>query len=333
MTTSPWTREELQIGGVAVRPAGGRTVEVRSPAGGGLVGRVPEAGPAEVDAAVAAARTALTSGPWPQTSPAERGEILGRLGKLLRGRTDELATLISDEVGSPRRWAVGGQVGTALGVLHVHRALATSYPWVETRPALVGGEVRVRRLPVGVVGAIVPWNAPLFTAALKVAPALLAGCTVILKPSPLAPLSAFALAEAALEAGVPEGVLTVLPAGAEASEHLVSHPGVDKISFTGSTAVGARIGELCARDQRRCTLELGGRSAALLLDDVELTDHVVDALVDGAMANSGQICIAQTRFLVPRHRAAEITEALAARVAALRVGDPAADDTEIGPVV
>ncbi|MBW0105173.1 aldehyde dehydrogenase family protein [Pseudonocardia sp. KRD-291] len=325
--------EKLLIGGRPRASASGRTIEVRSPATGQIVGTVAEADTADVDAAVAAARTALASGPWARTTPQERAEILGRMGTLLRDRTDELADLISDEVGSPRGWAVGGQVGTALGVLHVHRALAASYPWVETRAALVGGEVRVRRLPVGVVGAIVPWNAPLFTAVLKLAPALLAGCTVLLKPSPLAPLSAVVLAEVAAEAGLPKGVLTVLPAGAQASEHLVSHPGVDKISFTGSTAVGTRIGELCARDQRRCTLELGGRSAALLLDDVELTDRVVDDLVDGAMANSGQICIAQTRFLVPRSRAKEITEALAARISALRVGDPADEETEIGPVI
>jgi aldehyde dehydrogenase (NAD+) len=325
--------DDLLIGGRRRAPEGGRTIEVRSPATEQLVGRVPAAGPADVDAAVTAARLALDEGPWPRTTPGERGEVLGRLGKLLRGRTEELAALISDEVGSPRRWAVTGQVGTALGVLHVHRGLAGSYPWVETRPSLMGGEVRVRRVPVGVVGAIVPWNAPLFTAALKLAPALLAGCPVILKPSPEAPLSAFVLAEAAAEAGLPDGVLTVLPAGAEASEYLVRHPGVDKISFTGSTAVGARIGELCARDVRRCTLELGGKSAAVLLDDVELTDRVVRELVDGAMANSGQICIAQTRIVVPRARYDEVVEALGTAVRALKVGDPAADDTDLGPVI
>lgn len=325
--------DHLLIGESGRRAEDGRTIEVRSPATEEVVGRVPEAGPADVDAAVRVARRALDEGPWPRLAPAERGEVLGRLGKLLRGRAAELAAMISDEVGSPRRWAVAGQVGTALGVLHVHRGLAGSYPWVETRPSLLGGRVRVRRVPVGVVAAVVPWNAPLFTAALKVAPALLAGCPVLLKPSPLAPLSAFALAEAAAEAGLPPGVLTVLPAGPAASEHLVSHPGVDKVSFTGSTAVGTRIGELCAHDVRRVTLEMGGKSAAVLLDDVELTDATVRELVDGAMANSGQICIAQTRILVPRARHTEVVAALAARVDALRVGDPTADDTDLGPVI
>jgi aldehyde dehydrogenase (NAD+) len=155
----------------------------------------------------------------------------------------------------------------------------------------------------------------------------------VLKPSPEAPLSAFVLAEAAVEAGLPDGVLSVLPAGAEASEHLVRHPGVDKISFTGSTAVGRRIGQLCGHDVRRCTLELGGRSAAVLLDDVVLDGQLIAQLVDGAMANSGQICIAQTRVLAPRSRYAEVVDALAGAVDALVVGDPADDATEIGPVI
>jgi aldehyde dehydrogenase (NAD+) len=237
--------EDLFIGG-SWRPAQHPgVIDVFSPATEQLVGRVPDAGPADVDAAVAAAREAFDEGPWPRLTPEERGEALGRLSKALRGRTDELATLISDEVGSPRKWSIGGQVGTARGVLNVHRTLAATYPWEETRASLIGGEVHVRRIPVGVVGAIIPWNAPVFTAMLKLAPALLAGCTVVLKPSPEAPLSSFVLAEATVEAGFPPGVISVLPAGATVSEYLVRHPGVDKISFTGSSAVGARIGELC----------------------------------------------------------------------------------------
>lgn len=325
--------DELLIGGRPRRAASGRTIEVRSPATEDIVGSVPEAGTDDIDAAVRVARGALERGPWPRTDPGERGELLGRVGKLLAGRTDELAATISEEVGSPRRWARGGQVGTALGVLAVHRRLGASYPFVETRAALTGGEVRIRRHPVGVVAAIAPWNAPLFTAVLKVAPALLAGCPVILKPSPEAPLSAFALAETAAEAGLPDGVLTVLPGGAQVGDHLVGHPGVDKIGFTGSTVVGTRIAQRCGQDLRRCTLELGGKSAAVLLDDVVLTDEIVDALVDGAMANSGQVCIAQTRILVPRARQAEVVEALAAAVGALRVGDPQADDTDLGPLI
>ncbi|SHN18054.1 aldehyde dehydrogenase [Cryptosporangium aurantiacum] len=327
------TYDELYLGERWRPSVGDHTVEVRSPATEALVGRVREAAHGDVDAAVSEARRALDDGRWSSLPAAERGEVLGRIAKIVQGRATELAALISDEVGSPRRWAIGGQVGTAVGTLRVHRALASTYPWEETRPGLLGGEVRIHRPPVGVVGAIVPWNAPLFTAALKVAPALLAGCSVLLKPSPEAPLSAFALAEAAAEAGLPEGVLSVLPAGPAASEYLVRHPGVNKISFTGSTAVGRRIGELCGRDVRRCTLELGGKSAAILLDDVVLDTTTVAALVDGAMANSGQICIAQTRILAPRSRYTEAVDALADAVTALRVGDPTDPETDLGPVI
>jgi aldehyde dehydrogenase (NAD+) len=327
------TYDELYLGGQWRASVGTGTIEVRSPATEAVIARVRAAAPGDVDAAVTRARDAVADGRWSGVPVGERGAVLGRMAKLLLGQAAELAASISDEVGSPRQWAVGGQVGTAVGVLRVHRGLAASYPFEEARPGLLGGQVRIRRLPVGVVAAIVPWNAPLFTAALKVAPALLAGCAVLLKPSPEAPLSAFALAEAAAAAGLPDGVLSVLPAGAEASEHLVTHPGVDKVSFTGSTAVGRRIGELCGRDVRRCTLELGGKSAAVLLDDVTLDEATVAALVDGAMANSGQICIAQTRILVPRSRYAEAVDALGAAVAALRVGDPADPATQIGPVI
>jgi aldehyde dehydrogenase (NAD+) len=325
--------EHVFIGGDWHRSAGQATIEVRSPATEELIGSVPDATPADIDAAVAAARRAFDHGPWPQASPEDRAETLARLGKALKARSDELVTLISAEVGSPRTWARGGQVATALGVLRAYAGLAAAYPWTETRPGAFGNEVRVRRLPAGVVGAISPWNAPLFTAALKLAPALAAGCTVVLKPAPDAPLSAFVLAEVSAEIGLPEGVLNVLPAGAAAGEHLVRHPGVDKISFTGSTAVGRRIGALCGHDLRRVTLELGGKSAAVLLDDVRLDEGTIAQLVAGAMDNSGQICMALSRILVPRARYAEVVDALSAAVSALRIGDPADPDTQLGPVI
>jgi aldehyde dehydrogenase (NAD+) len=325
--------QHVFIGGGWRRSAGDGTVEVRSPATEELVGTVAAATPADVDVAVAAARHAFDHGPWPRTGPEERADTLARLGKALKSRSAELTTLISAEVGSPRSWARGGQIATALGVLRAYGRASAAYPWTETRPGVFGNEVRVRRLPVGVVGAISPWNAPLFTAALKIAPALAAGCTVVLKPSPEAPLSAMVLAEVAAEIGLPDGVLSVLPAGAEVGEHLVAHPGVDKISFTGSTAVGRRIGALCGHDMRRVTLELGGKSAAVLLDDVRLDEATVGQLVAGAMDNSGQVCMALSRILVPRTRHTEVVEALSTAVAALRVGDPAEPDTELGPVI
>ncbi|GAB2983241.1 aldehyde dehydrogenase [Amycolatopsis acidiphila] len=327
------SHDHVFVGGRLRSPAGGRVIEVRSPATEQVIGRVPHAEPADVDAAVGAAREAFDFGPWPRLSPAERAGFVGRLGKALKVRSAELTALISDEVGSPRTWAGTGQVATALGVLRTAQALAGDYPWTETRRGVFGNDVRVRKLPVGVVGAIVPWNAPLFIAALKLAPAMVAGCTVVLKPAPEAPLSAFVLAEAATEIGLPEGVLNVVPGDAGTGEYLVRHPGVDKISFTGSTAVGRRIGALCGNDVRRCTLELGGKSAAVLLDDVRLDEATVDQLVAGAMDNSGQVCMALSRILAPRSRYPEVVDALGAAVAALRLGDPADPRTQLGPVI
>ena len=325
--------EHVFVGGDWRSPATAGRIEVRSPATGEQVGLAPMAAAADVDEAVRAAREAFDSGPWPGWAPEDRAELIGRIGKALKARAGELAELISDEVGSPRAWARTGQVATALGALHAARAVADSYPWTETRRGAFGNDVRVRKLPVGVVGAIVPWNAPLFIAALKLGPALAAGCTVVLKPAPEAPLSAFVLAEVAAEAGLPDGVLNVVPGGPEAGEHLVRHPGVDKISFTGSTAVGRRIGALCGADMRRCTLELGGKSAAVLLDDVRLDEPTIGQLVSGAMDNSGQVCMALSRVLAPRARYAEVVDTLASAVAALRVGDPADPRTQLGPVI
>jgi aldehyde dehydrogenase (NAD+) len=321
------------VGGGWQPSSSGARIEVRSPATDEVVGTVPDATAADVDAAVTAARTAFDSGPWPTASPSERADVLARMGKALKARGDELVALISDEVGSPRTWSRTGQLATALGVLRAYRGIAGSYPWTQTRTGVFGNDVRVRATPVGVVGAIVPWNAPLFSAALKVAPALAAGCTVVLKPSPEAPLSAYVLAEVAAEIGLPDGVLNVVAGGAEAGDALVRDQRVDKISFTGSTVVGRRIGAICGHDMRRLTLELGGRSAAVLLDDVTLDDRTVGQLVAGAMDNSGQICMALGRILAPRARYTEVVDTLAAAVTGLRVGDPADPATQLGPVI
>ncbi|BBZ70481.1 aldehyde dehydrogenase [Mycobacterium paraseoulense] len=327
------TYDRLFIDGQWLKPHTDTHVEVHSPATELPIGQVPLAAVADVDRAVRAARAAHESREWLDLGPAERGERLARLAKALKARGDELAELISDEVGSPRAWAANAQVGSAIGVLRVHQRLATTYPWRETRPALTGGTVLVRREPVGVVAAVVPWNAPLFTTALKIAPALLAGCPVVLKPSLEAPLSLFVLAETAEQAGIPRGILNVVPADDSVSAHLVAHPEIDKVSFTGSTAVGRRIAEACGRDLRRLTLELGGKSAAIVTDDAEISEALIDALVLGAMAGSGQVCTSLSRILIPGTRYDEMVRALADRVRSLRVGDPADRATEIGPVI
>lgn len=247
-------------------------------------------------------------------------------------RAEEFADTISAEIGTPRAWSLHGQVSVATAVLDAYSRLGPSYPFDTTRPGAGRNEVQVRQLPVGVVGAIVPWNAPLFIAALKLGPALVAGCTVVVKPALEAALDSYLLADAVVEAELPPGVVNIVPTGPAGSEHLVRHPGVDKISFTGSTAVGRRIAALRGADVRRCTLELGGKSAAVLLDDIELTDRTVRQLVGSAMANNGQICAAQSRVLAPRSRYAEVVDSLSAAVGALRVGDPFDEGTDVGPL-
>jgi acyl-CoA reductase-like NAD-dependent aldehyde dehydrogenase len=315
------------------QPSAGEVREVVSPATLQVVGHVNDATPDDVALAVAAAREALESKEWAGTTALERGELLGRLADAIEARADAFGDLISAEMGSPRSWASFGQVGTALGVFRTYQRLAGTFPFEETRRSAMGGEVVVRQLPVGVVGAILPWNAPLFTVALKLAPALAAGCTVVLKPSPEAPLAIAKLSELFDEIGLPAGVVNIVPGAVATGEALVAHPGVDKISFTGSTAAGKRIAATCAADVRRVTLELGGKSAAIVLDDIELDRRTVSGLLSGVMSNNGQVCVAQTRILAPRSRYDEIVDALAGAADRLVVGDPSDAATQVGPVI
>jgi aldehyde dehydrogenase (NAD+) len=257
---------------------------------------------------------------------------LGRLADALSARKGELADLTTAEIGSPRSWSTFGQVITAAGVLRAYAAITPDHPFTATRPSVTGGTVAVRQIPVGVVGAIVPWNTPLFIAALKLGPALAAGCTVVLKPAPDAPLEFGVLMEAIEEAGIPDGVVNVVNGGAPTGEMLTDHPDVDKISFTGSTAVGARIAASCGSRIRRCSTELGGKSAAIVLPDAPL-ESTVPGLVSGVMGNNGQLCAALTRILLPRSRYDEFVTALTAAVAGLTVGNPADRATDIGPLI
>ncbi|WP_024795276.1 aldehyde dehydrogenase [Tomitella biformata] len=315
------------------RPSAGPRMTVASPANGEVLGHVTEATSLDVADAVDAARAALEHGPWGRTTAAERAAAIGRIADHIESRSAEFADLVSAEVGSPRRWASFGQIATMLGVLRTYEKITADYEFESIRPSVMGGEVAVRQLPVGVVGAILPWNAPLFTAALKIAPALAAGCTMVLKPSPEAPLAISLMAEAIEAAGVPAGVVNIVSGDVATGEALVAHSGVDKVSFTGSTAAGRRIGAVCAADIRRCTLELGGKSAAILLDDLDLDAKTIGSLVGGVMSNNGQVCAAQTRILVPAARYDEVVDALGAAVAALKVGDPADRSTDVGPVI
>lgn len=324
--------KELYLGGRWATPTARGVLEVISPHSEQPVGRTPEASVTDVDRAVEQARRAFDAGEWPRTDPAGRLALLRRFADAYRAREVELSELITREMGSPIWFSQVGQVGATVMALDAFLSAAQETDWEERRRGSMGGEVVVRREPVGVVGIITPWNVPHFVIMAKLVPALLAGCTAVLKPPPEAPLSALALAEILDEVGLPEGVVSVLPAGREVGEHLVRHPGVDKISFTGSTAAGRRIAALCGADVRRVTLELGGKSAAIILDDADLA-QTVEGLQLASLMNSGQACIAQTRILASRRRYAEVVDALATMVGELTVGDPLDAGNFVGPLV
>lgn len=319
------------IGGKWVKPEGTATIEVVSPHTEEVIGRVPAPVEADIDRAVRAAREAFDSGPWPNTPPAERADVMARLSDVLKTRSDEIARTISEQNGSPISWSILGQALAPTMVLDYYVGLAREYPFEELRHGMLGAAL-VRRDPVGVAAGIVPWNVPLFVTMLKLAPALAAGCTIVIKPAPETPLDAYVLAEAVIEAGIPPGVVNIVAADREVGEHLVTHPDVDKVGFTGSTAAGKRIAALCGERLRRVTLELGGKSAAILLDDVNLGE-AVPALLPAALMNNGQACVAQTRILAPRDRYQEVVEALCDGVGGMTVGDPLDAATEIGPLV
>ncbi|MEA2143215.1 MAG: aldehyde dehydrogenase [Solirubrobacteraceae bacterium] len=323
-------RDRLYVGGEWVVPRDGATTDVIYPFTEEPIGRAALAGPADLDRAVRAARDAFDGGPWPRTAPAERAAVLRRARQGIEAREDELARLATLEVGAPAA-SVGLQLAVTKAFLDWHADQADVYPWEEDRPGLYSS-LLVRREPVGVVGAIVPWNFPLALTMPKLCPALLTGCTVVLKPAEETPLYAFLLAEIFEEAGLPPGVLNVVPADRSVSEELVRHPLVDKVSFTGSTRAGSRIGAICGGQIKRCSLELGGKSAAIILDDADI-GAVITELAPSTMRNSGQACVNQTRVLAPRTRYAAVVDALAAAIGAFAVGDPEDPATFVGPLV
>ena len=318
------------IGGEWAEPSDGRLVEVINPTTEEPIGQAHLAGPADVDRAVRAARAAFDAGPWAASTPFERAAILSRAGELISARAASLARTITLEVGSPRAIADWQPVAARL-YLDWHAAQAGTFPWEEERDG-IRGPLLVRRQPVGVVGAIVPWNFPLALSFPKLAPALLTGCSVVLKPPEETPLFGSLVAEAFEEAGLPPGVLNVVPADREVSEELVRHPLVDKISFTGSTRAGRRIAALCGERIKRFSLELGGKSAAILLPDADL-DVAIPELAPNTMRNNGQTCTNATRVLAYRERYAEVVEALREEIGAFQIGDPADPDVFIGPLV
>lgn len=322
--------DHLFIGGEWVSPSSGSTIDVIDAATEERAFTVAEADSVDITRAVAAAHEAFTRGPWPRLSHRERAAYLRELAVGLRARAADVAQIWPRETGVLHAFAAMSAPGAAQA-FDLYADLAATYPFEQVVPAAVAGfGLRVRE-PVGVVGAIIPWNSPLGLIPFKVAPALLAGCTVVLKLSPEAPGEGYVVAEVAEEIGLPPGVLNVVTADREASETLVRDPRVDKITFTGSTAAGRRIASICGERIARCTLELGGKSAAVILDDTEIATaagHIAQA----ETFLSGQYCSSLTRIIVSRHRHDEMTEALADLFTKVRVGNPFDAATQMGPL-
>ncbi|MFG2446569.1 aldehyde dehydrogenase [Nocardia fluminea] len=323
----------LYIGGAWTAPSSDRRIEAFSASTEELLGSVPAATETDVDAAVAAARAAFDDPRgWSTWAPERRAEVLDRFAAELAGRSDEIARRVSSQNGMPIRFAKVVEGGVPGAMLRYYADLVRTHPEFEVRPSLVVGSTEVRRDPIGVVGAIVPWNFPQTLAFFKLAPALAAGCTVVMKPSSETVLDAMMIAEAAAAAELPAGVLNIVPgAGRTAGAHLVAHPGVDKIAFTGSTDAGRSIAETCGRLLRPVTLELGGKSAAIILDDADLAT-TLQGLFAVSLMNQGQSCYICTRILAPRSRYSEIVDGLSDLVRTLRIGDPLDRSTVIGPL-
>jgi len=300
--------DHLFIRGERVEPSTSSTITVVSPWSEQSVATVPNGTTRDMDRAVAAAVEAQRSATWGHAPLEVRVAAVRRFADVYAARKQEIADAMVLEMGCPVTQVLQMHVEPASVAFRYYAELAASYPFVERREG--ARTTLVRRRPVGVSAAIVPWNGPAFLSVLKVAPALAAGCAVVLKPSPEAPLSAYVLADIAAEAELPAGALNVVPADRDVSEYLVAHPDVNKVSFTGSTAVGRRVAELCGRSLKRVGLELGGKSAGIILPDADI-DSTGAALRTASFANAGQVCTARTRVLIPRARYAEVCDALA----------------------
>ncbi|MBR7191506.1 aldehyde dehydrogenase [Gordonia sp. SCSIO 19800] len=332
MTTIDTIRSSFFIDGGWRAPAGSATIPVISPLTEEQFGSVPEATTADVDAAVEAARTAFRSSGWRDLSPADRAAHLRRFANELDKRAEDRASAVTSENGMPIALARFAEGAAPVQLLRYYADLVEATPVEETRTSQpLPGSTIVRREAIGVVGAIAPWNFPAILSMFKIAPALAAGCTVVLKPSPETSLDAYVLAEAAIAADLPAGVLNIVNGGSEIGRHLVSHPHVDKVAFTGSTPAGREIGRVCGELIRPVTLELGGKSAALVLDDADL-EQTVGGLATASLLNTGQTCYMSTRILVPGSRYDEYLDAISAMCASLPVGDPMDETVAVGPL-
>ncbi|HEV2061294.1 MAG TPA: aldehyde dehydrogenase family protein [Solirubrobacteraceae bacterium] len=328
MTATPTLVEhsQLYIGGEWVDPSSDASIEVVNASTEEVMGRIPEGTPEDVDRAVEAARAAFES--WSQTPLEQRVELCSAISLRLQERQEEIAALISQELGSPIGVSMMVQAGLPIMDFGSMAHLVEHIPWEQQ----IGNSLVVRE-PIGVVGAITPWNYPLHQIAAKVAPAMTAGCTLVLKPSEVTPLNAFVLAQVMDEVGVPPGVFNLVTGyGPVVGEAIAGHPGVDMVSFTGSTRAGRRVSEVAAATVKKVALELGGKSPNVILDDADLEKAVVNG-IRKCYLNSGQTCSALTRMLVPRDKLPVVEQIAAAAAEQTPVGDPFDETTALGPLV
>ena len=328
MATTPTLieRAELYIGGEWIAPSGDGTIDVINATTEEVMGRIPEGTAQDVDRAVQAARGAFDA--WSQVPATDRAELCAAIAVRLQDRAEEIAMLISQEMGMPLGLSIAIQAGLPAMTFGSQPDLVGQVAWEER----IGNSLVVRE-PVGVVGAITPWNYPLHQICAKVAPALTAGCTIVVKPSEVTPLNAFLLAEIIDEVGVPAGVFNLVTGyGPVVGEAIAAHPGVDMVSFTGSTRAGRRVSEVASATVKRVALELGGKSPNVILDDADLQKAVVDGIAK-CYLNSGQTCSALTRMLVPREQLGAAEQIAKATAEAWKVGDPFAEGSNLGPLV
>ena len=326
------SRDKFFIGNEWVSPSTTQTFEVMNASTGEFVATAPEGSNADIDAAVSAARTAFDCGEWANSKASERAEIMKRFLTALAKRGDELAQTVSTQNGMPIGLSTAFESQYSAGLLQYYVEEANNIETnVDIRPSQMGKETLVEKVPFGVVAAIVPWNFPVTLAISKIAPAMAAGCTLVIKPSPGTVLDSYILAEAALEAGVPAGVLNWVAADRDVGAYLVSHPEVDKVAFTGSCAAGRSVAETCGGLLRPVTLELGGKSAAIVLEDADI-DTFIEGVPTACLLNNGQTCFNGTRILAPKSQYKLISEAVAELASAMVIGDAMDPETQMGPL-
>jgi NAD-dependent aldehyde dehydrogenases len=324
--------EKFFIGGEWVAPRTSAVLEVISPVTEECIMRYPEASVEDVHLAIAAAREAFDTGPWPRMPPRERAGYLRKVAEHLRGRLDEIANAWTVQIGAPIM-ITSKLVGQNAQLFDFYADLidGNAYVFEEERTRPGGGTTRIVKEPIGVCAAITPWNAPMVLLSYKIAAGLAAGCTFVAKPSPETPLEAYILAEAIEAAGLPPGVFNLVPAGREVGDQLIRHPAIDKVAFTGSTPAGRYIAGVCAERLARVSLELGGKSAAILLDDADFA-AALPSLMVYTMPITGQVCFALTRILVPESRKQEFLDLYLGAVANIKVGDPSDPGVHMGPL-